>query len=91
MDTLQKIWATIFDFQYISLLEIAENLGLADKRLVTDFSAKSSFHCTSCIILQSSSGYKDLTCNRLSVLLTILSGILRPVSFPGLLLWLFQK
>ena len=35
-----------FDFQFISLLEIAENLGLADKRVVTDFSAKSSFHCT---------------------------------------------
>ena len=44
-DTLQKIWATIFDFQYISPLEIAENLGLADKRVVTDFSDKSSFHC----------------------------------------------
>ena len=29
----------------MSLLEIAENLDLADKRLVTDFSAKSSFHC----------------------------------------------
>ena len=49
-DTLQKIWATIFDFQYISPLEIAENLGLADKRVVTDFSAKSSFHCASFFI-----------------------------------------
>ena len=45
-DTLQKIWSTIFYFQYISPLEIAENLVLADKSLVTDFSAKSSFHCT---------------------------------------------
>ena len=44
-DTLQNVWATIFDFQYISPLEIAENLGLADKRVLTDFSAKSSFHC----------------------------------------------
>ena len=25
-DTPQKIWATIFDFYYVSLLEIAENL-----------------------------------------------------------------
>ena len=32
---------------YISLLEIAENLDLADKSLVTDFYAKSSVHCTS--------------------------------------------
>ena len=40
-DTLQKIWPTVFDFQYISLLEIAENLDLADKSLVTDFPAKS--------------------------------------------------
>ena len=46
-DTLQKIWATIFDFQYISPLKIAENLVLADKSSVTDFSAKSSFHCIS--------------------------------------------
>ena len=38
-DTLQKVWATIFDLQYISLLEITENLGLADERGVTDFSA----------------------------------------------------
>ena len=45
-DTPQKIWATIFDFYYISPLEIAENLVLADKSSVTDFSAKSSFHCT---------------------------------------------
>ena len=30
-DTLQKIWATIFDFQRIIPLEIAENLGIADK------------------------------------------------------------
>ena len=36
-DTLQKIWATIFDFEYISPLKIAENLGLTDKSLVTDF------------------------------------------------------
>ena len=45
-DTLQKIWATIFYFYYIIPLELAENLDLADKSLVTDFSAKSSFHCT---------------------------------------------
>ena len=45
-DTLQKIWATFFGFWYISPLEIAENLVLADKSSVTDFSAKSSFHCT---------------------------------------------
>ena len=45
-DTPQKIWATIFDFYYISPLEIAENLVLADKSSATDFSAKSSFHCT---------------------------------------------
>ena len=45
-DALQKIWANIFYFQDKSLLKIAENLGLADKRVVTDFSAKSSFHCT---------------------------------------------
>ena len=44
-DTPQKIWATIFDFYYISPLEIAENLVLADKSAVTYFSAKSSFHC----------------------------------------------
>ena len=44
-DTLQKIWATIFYFYYIIPLELAENLDLADKSLVTDFSAKSSFHC----------------------------------------------
>ena len=44
-DTPQKIWATIFYFYYISPLEIAENLVLADKSSVTDFSAKSSFHC----------------------------------------------
>ena len=37
--------ANNLDFQYISLLEIAENLVLADKRSATDFSAKSSFHC----------------------------------------------
>ena len=42
---IQKIWVTIFDFQCVSLLEIAENLDLADKSLATDFSAKSSFHC----------------------------------------------
>ena len=40
-DTPQKILATIFYFYYISLLEIAENLVLADKRSVTDLSAKS--------------------------------------------------
>ena len=34
---------TIFVFLYTSLLKIAENLGFADKSLVTDFSAKSSF------------------------------------------------
>ena len=45
-DTPQKILATIFDFYYISLLEIAENLVLADKSLATDCSTKSSFHCT---------------------------------------------
>ena len=45
-DTFQKIWATVFYYQYISPLEIAENLGLADKRVVTDFYAKSSFNCT---------------------------------------------
>ena len=44
-DTPQKIWATIFDFYYISPLEIAENLVLADKSSVADFPAKSSFHC----------------------------------------------
>ena len=44
-DTLQKICATIFDFQYISPLEIAKNLGLADKRVMTVFST-TSFHCT---------------------------------------------
>ena len=44
-DTPQKIWATIFNFYYISPLEIAENLVLADKSSATDFSAKSSFHC----------------------------------------------
>ena len=32
-------------FLYISPLEIAENLVLAEKWSVTDFSAKSSFHC----------------------------------------------
>ena len=42
-DILQEIWATVSEFWYISLLEIAENLDLADKSLVTDF--KSSFHC----------------------------------------------
>ena len=42
-DTLQKIWAPIFDFEYISLLKIAENLGLADKRLVTYFPLKRAF------------------------------------------------
>ena len=41
-DTPQKVWATILDFYYISPLEIAEHLVLADKSLVTDFSAKSS-------------------------------------------------
>ena len=30
-DTLQKIWATVFYYQYISPLEIAENVILADK------------------------------------------------------------
>ena len=45
-DTPQKIWVTIYDFYYISPLKIAENLVLADKSSVTDFSAKSSFHCT---------------------------------------------
>ena len=45
-DTPQKMWATIFDFYYISPLEIAENLVLADKSSATDFSAKSSFQCT---------------------------------------------
>ena len=42
-DTLQKIWATIFYFRN------SENLVLADKGAVTDFSAKSSFHCNMCI------------------------------------------
>ena len=39
-DTLQKIWKIediFFDFSYISLLEIAKNLDLADKSWVTDF------------------------------------------------------
>ena len=34
-DTFQKIWATVFYYQYISPLEIAENLDLSDKGLVT--------------------------------------------------------
>ena len=46
-DTPQKIWATIFDFYYINPLKIAENFILADNSSVTDFSAKSSFHCIS--------------------------------------------
>ena len=36
-DALQKIWATIFDFFYMRLLEIIENLVLEDKSCVTDF------------------------------------------------------
>ena len=42
-DTLQKIWATIFYFYYISLLEISENLVLADNISVTDFPLNRAF------------------------------------------------
>ena len=45
-NTSQKILVPSFDVQCIkSLLEIAENIILVDKRAVTDFSAESSFHC----------------------------------------------
>ena len=58
-DTFLKTWATMFYFQYISPLEIAEHLGLADKKVVADFSANSSFRCTeflSTIFCSSGSG-----------------------------------
>ena len=45
-DTLQKIWATIFYFKYISLLEILEKSRISKQKLGDRFSAKSSFHCS---------------------------------------------
>jgi len=48
-DTFQKLWETHFDFWYTSPLEIAENIVLEDKSSVTEFFAKSSFHCSSIV------------------------------------------
>ena len=46
-DTLQKELGNHFWFLvHISPLKVAEYLDLVDKRVVTDYSAISSFHCT---------------------------------------------